>query len=187
MSAGTSRNRSARRSSEMSSLKLPETLPTPDARGSVLGGGRRRRAQFLRHGRSVRRRSGSPSSPSRTTDWLVADRALRRADLRRHGQLPAAERRWPIGCSTPSPGATPEEPPPHPEEVRDLVGEFANMVCGAWLTRAANDRTFALEQADRRDQAAEQRRRRAAHRPDGRHRRPAVPDRRALLRAQPAP
>jgi len=41
-------------------------------------------------------------------------------------------------------GRDAEEPPPHPEEVRDLVGEFANMVCGAWLTRAANDRTFNL-------------------------------------------
>jgi hypothetical protein len=37
-------------------------------------------------------------------------------------------------------------PPPEPEDVRDLVGEFANMICGSWLTHAANHRTFALSQ-----------------------------------------
>lgn len=36
------------------------------------------------------------------------------------------------------------DPAPLVAEVHDLMGEFANMVCGAWLTRAANDRTFSL-------------------------------------------
>jgi hypothetical protein len=34
---------------------------------------------------------------------------------------------------------------PAPEdEIHDLVGEFANMVCGAWLTRFASRQTFTL-------------------------------------------
>jgi CheY-specific phosphatase CheX len=37
-----------------------------------------------------------------------------------------------------------DDPPPLVAEVHDLVGEFANMVCGSWLTRGANDRTFSL-------------------------------------------
>jgi hypothetical protein len=41
-------------------------------------------------------------------------------------------------------GRDSSEPPPAPEDVRDLVGEFANMICGSWLTHAANHRTFAL-------------------------------------------
>ena len=36
------------------------------------------------------------------------------------------------------------DPPPHPAAVNDLIGELANIVCGAWLTRAANDQTFTL-------------------------------------------
>ena len=36
------------------------------------------------------------------------------------------------------------EPQPEQREVLDLVGEFANMICGSWLTRAANQRTFVL-------------------------------------------
>jgi hypothetical protein len=41
-------------------------------------------------------------------------------------------------------GRDPGEPQPEEGEVADLVGEFANMICGSWLTRAANQRTFAL-------------------------------------------
>lgn len=41
-------------------------------------------------------------------------------------------------------GRDPDEPPADVAEVHDLVGEFANMICGSWLTRAANDRTFTL-------------------------------------------
>ena len=26
----------------------------------------------------------------------------------------------------------------------DLIGEFANMICGSWLTRTANERTFVI-------------------------------------------
>jgi hypothetical protein len=41
-------------------------------------------------------------------------------------------------------GRDPEDAPAAESEVHDLVGEFANMICGSWLTRAANERTFAL-------------------------------------------
>jgi hypothetical protein len=41
-------------------------------------------------------------------------------------------------------GRDASEPAPPADDVRDLVGEFANMVCGSWLTHAANHRTFAL-------------------------------------------
>ncbi len=41
-------------------------------------------------------------------------------------------------------GRDPGEPPPQDDEMHDLVGEFANMICGSWLTRAASDRTFSL-------------------------------------------
>jgi hypothetical protein len=41
-------------------------------------------------------------------------------------------------------GRDPEEPAPPIAEIHDLVGEFANMICGSWLTRAANERTFAI-------------------------------------------
>jgi hypothetical protein len=37
-----------------------------------------------------------------------------------------------------------DEPAPVPELVSDLMGELANMVCGAWLTRAASHQTFSL-------------------------------------------
>jgi Chemotaxis phosphatase CheX len=43
-------------------------------------------------------------------------------------------------------GRDPSEPPPAWEDVHDLVGEFANMVCGAWLSRSVSGRTFALGQ-----------------------------------------
>src|SRR5262245_19928055 len=41
-------------------------------------------------------------------------------------------------------GRDPEDAAPPVAEVHDLVGEFANMLCGSWLTRAAGERTFAL-------------------------------------------
>mgnify|MGYP006281464827 CR=1 FL=1 len=41
-------------------------------------------------------------------------------------------------------GRDPDEPPPSETDLYDLVGEFANMVCGAWLTRAVNQQTFSL-------------------------------------------
>lgn len=40
------------------------------------------------------------------------------------------------------------DPAPLVSEVHDLVGEFANMVCGSWLTRAANNRTFSLRRPE---------------------------------------
>ncbi len=41
-------------------------------------------------------------------------------------------------------GRDPSEPEPGAELVHDLVGEFSNMVCGAWLTHVASSRTFTL-------------------------------------------
>jgi hypothetical protein len=43
-------------------------------------------------------------------------------------------------------GRSPDEPPADPAAVADLLGEFANQVCGAWLTRAANRHMFTLRQ-----------------------------------------
>jgi hypothetical protein len=37
-----------------------------------------------------------------------------------------------------------DDPEPQPAAMADLLGEFANQVCGAWLTRAANRLTFTL-------------------------------------------
>jgi CheY-specific phosphatase CheX len=41
-------------------------------------------------------------------------------------------------------GRDPGEPAPVSTLVHDLVGEFSNMVCGAWLTRVESSRTFTL-------------------------------------------
>jgi len=41
-------------------------------------------------------------------------------------------------------GRDPDDPAPGADELVDLVGELANMVCGSWLTRAANHQTFTL-------------------------------------------
>lgn len=41
-------------------------------------------------------------------------------------------------------GRDPLDPPPTFEELFDLVGEFANMICGAWLTRTVNGPAFVL-------------------------------------------
>ena len=59
-----------------------------------------------------------------------------------------------MACSLPEPlahelfdgfsGRDPSEPLPSERQLYDLVGEFANMVCGAWLTRCAADRSFRL-------------------------------------------
>ena len=37
-----------------------------------------------------------------------------------------------------------DDPAPSPGDVSDLMGELANMVCGAWLTRAAGHQIFSL-------------------------------------------
>jgi CheY-specific phosphatase CheX len=41
-------------------------------------------------------------------------------------------------------GRDPLEPPADPTDLVDLLGEFANMVGGTWLTRLANHQTFTL-------------------------------------------
>jgi hypothetical protein len=41
-------------------------------------------------------------------------------------------------------GRDASDPEPERAEVLDLVGEFSNMICGAWLTKAINQRTFTL-------------------------------------------
>ena len=41
-------------------------------------------------------------------------------------------------------GRDPQEPPPAPHQVDDLIGEFSNMVCGTWLSRCGNERLFRL-------------------------------------------
>ena len=41
-------------------------------------------------------------------------------------------------------GRDPGEDAPIATLVHDLVGEFSNMVCGAWLTRVESSRTFTL-------------------------------------------
>jgi len=41
-------------------------------------------------------------------------------------------------------GRDPLGPPPSPADLVDLLGEFANMVGGTWLTRLANHQTFSL-------------------------------------------
>jgi len=38
-----------------------------------------------------------------------------------------------------------DDPAPPQADVSDLMGELANMVCGAWLTRAASHQTFSLK------------------------------------------
>jgi hypothetical protein len=41
-------------------------------------------------------------------------------------------------------GRDPAEPVPSERQLYDLVGEFANMVCGSWLSRCATERAFRL-------------------------------------------
>jgi Chemotaxis phosphatase CheX len=41
-------------------------------------------------------------------------------------------------------GRDPAEGTPDPREVADLAGEFANMVCGLWLSRVMGSHTFSL-------------------------------------------
>jgi hypothetical protein len=41
-------------------------------------------------------------------------------------------------------GRDPATPLPQPHQLDDLVGEFANMVCGTWLTRCEAHRVFRL-------------------------------------------
>ena len=59
-----------------------------------------------------------------------------------------------LACSLPSDlalrlfdafsGRHPSTPPPPRHQLDDLVGEFSNMVCGAWLTRCDTHRVFRL-------------------------------------------
>src|SRR5262245_24397824 len=126
----------------MSSLKLPETLPIPD-REEIFSAVAdvAERSFFAMVDPCDDDRFAELSEPH--SEWLVAT-------VRFEERTCAGA----VSCRLPSAladrlfdafsGRDADEPPPHPEEVRDLVGEFANMVCGAWLTRAANDRTFAL-------------------------------------------
>ncbi len=39
-------------------------------------------------------------------------------------------------------GREPTEPAPTPHEIADLIGEFSNMVCGAWLSRVGSGQIF---------------------------------------------
>jgi hypothetical protein len=41
-------------------------------------------------------------------------------------------------------GRDPQEPSPPAHQIYDLIGEFANMVCGDWLVRIAVHRAFHL-------------------------------------------
>jgi hypothetical protein len=41
-------------------------------------------------------------------------------------------------------GRDPADPPPATDQIHDLVGEFSNMVCGAWLSRVASGEISAL-------------------------------------------
>ncbi len=126
----------------MSSLKLPETLPTPD------------REEVFSAVADVAERSFfamvDPCDDARFEELAAPHAEWLIATVRFEEPTCAGA----VSCRLPSAladrlfdafsGRDADEPPPHPEEVRDLVGEFANMVCGAWLTRAANDRTFNL-------------------------------------------
>ena len=75
--------------------------------------------------------------------WLVATVHFEQGPL--HGSIactmPLALAR---GLFDAFAGRDPSDPEPVPELVHDLVGEFSNMVCGAWLTRVASSRTFTL-------------------------------------------
>jgi hypothetical protein len=126
----------------MSSLKLTDTLPTPD-REEVFSAVAdvAERSFFAMVDPCDEARFAELAEPH--TEWLVA--TVRFEERTCAGavscRLPAALADRLFDAFS---GRAPEELPPHPEEVRDLVGEFANMVCGSWLTRAANDRTFSL-------------------------------------------
>jgi CheY-specific phosphatase CheX len=45
-------------------------------------------------------------------------------------------------------GRDPADPQPSPDAIQDLVGEFSNMVCGAWLTRVASTQSFTLHRPE---------------------------------------
>ena len=97
---------------------------------------RRRRAELLRRPPSAcdERSLEEPPRPVRAgsspTVRLRAGRARRQRVVHRCRTI------WRASSSTPSPGATRSTPTPDARGARvDLVGEFANMVCGTWLTR----------------------------------------------------
>jgi hypothetical protein len=126
----------------MSLLKLPDTLPTPD-REEVFSAVAdvAERSFFAMVDPCDDTRFAELAEPH--TDWLVAT-------VRFEERTCAGA----VSCRLPNAladrlfdafsGRDADEPAPDQDEVRDLVGEFTNMVCGAWLTRAANDRTFSL-------------------------------------------
>ncbi len=70
-------------------------------------------------------------------------------------------------------GRDPAGPPPDAAALRDVAGEFTNIVCGAWLTRLANHQTFTLVKPA------------VADAPEGRHSVPA--DARLLLTVNDLP
>ena len=75
--------------------------------------------------------------------WMIA--TVRFEDGALHG--------W-MSCLVPEPlahelfdgfsGRDPSESAPGERDLYDLVGEFANMVCGTWLSRCVSDRAFRL-------------------------------------------
>jgi hypothetical protein len=76
-------------------------------------------------------------------DWLVAS-----------VQFDEAEAAGTVSCLLPEAlarslfdafnGREPHAPRPAIDQLFDLVGEFSNMVCGAWLTRVATEQAFVL-------------------------------------------
>jgi Chemotaxis phosphatase CheX len=113
---------------------------------------------------------GAEAVVSAVTD--VAERSFyamaEACDSERFAELAAAHRDWltaqvrfvehectgVVTCRLPMPlaerlfdafsGRDPDDPAAPLADMHDLIGEFANMICGSWLTRTANERTFAL-------------------------------------------
>jgi hypothetical protein len=76
-------------------------------------------------------------------DWLVASVRFDEADAAGTVSclLPEALARSLFDAFN---GRDPLAPFPAIDQLFDLVGEFSNMVCGAWLTRVAGDQSFVL-------------------------------------------
>ena len=108
--------------------------------------------------------------------WLVGDRPLRRGRGDRLAVVHAAattSRAAVRRLQRPRSARTRRR---HATRCYDLVGEFANMVCGAWLSRCASDATFPLSPPVVEPRAAARRRRslrllRRRQRPAARRRR----------------
>jgi hypothetical protein len=127
----------------MCSLKLPESLRDPSGEDAVFTAiaDVAERSFFAMvdpcdEGRFV-------ELAAEQHDWLAAtvrfDEASCAGAVTVRVPLPLAERLFDAFS-----GRDAGDPAPPAEDVRDLVGEFANMICGSWLTHAANHRTFAL-------------------------------------------